>query len=567
MSRIIAFFTLFAFVCFVPLFAYGQTEERILGVGYIHQVLDMNQSLFHGHNACAPTSAVSIIRHYHLQSDPPAGEPLGYYVYNPYPTGSADMSGRLYSNTDETCSMDMNASGQHIHCVYGAHGYMVFQDGSSWLTNSNYMRLFLSNHGLTVGIVQPEANAFQTIKNNIDNGLPLIGHIQTTFGHYLIVIGYHDEIGTLNDQIVVNDPYGDRNGVWNGTTRGEELSYNINTVTFLDVTPIYPVGIYEKTVTDAGGWKADGRSQAFVDKYDEYSSIIGYPNNNHPFAPQEGTPTVHLWNGVEIQDYRQPDLTLPHFGVDGQSALILCPQTFQTPPTTRAFLLKEGFWGLYKCSEFNGPGRLNAPSSEEYTASENGNAVIKQNFLLGTMTMLAASVPGDVDIRVNFSGGAEEHWYYNPGLGSVECPMVRASLPDQWDITFTSAPSGAEIWRDDIRVGDDQVTPFTVQLIDGTYSYTAKMLGYQDVSQEFTVTSEMTVSFTLAGTGLTNPYGLHMVDCTTNQMTIAWNDNNAPSFLVYYKIYRNGLKFTGLFSRDRMRKEVWKLTLTIYELP
>src|SRR3989338_6504811 len=110
-------------------------------------------------------------------------------------------------------------------------------------------------------------------------------------------------------------------------------------------------------------------------------------------------------------------------------------------------------------------------------------------------------------------------------------------------VTFNSTPSVAGIYSDDVLVG---YAPFSVPLyLNYTYAYTAKMLGYQDVSQEFTVTSDMTVNFTLAGTGLTNPYGLHLVDCTTNQMTIAWNDNNAPSFLVYYKIYRNGSYFTS----------------------
>ncbi len=264
----------------------------------------------------------------------------------------------------------------------------------------------------------------------------------------------------------------------------------------------YP-GVY------ADGWHSDGTSQAILNRFNAENGKLGAPFDNR------GTAFVHTWYGVRLQDCKKDDV--PRYGSDGQTALAL------NNAGTAAHLLKEGFWCWLKYNQM----KIGPPESEEYLDTNPSSPHYnkwRQNF--GEEVLVWSGNPGDC----------------NEVIG-VHPKTVGGALIATHEVTFTSSPSSADLYSGDAKVG---VTPLTVSLLEGEmFTYTAKMLGYQDVSQTFTVTSDMTVSFTLAGTGLTNPYGLHMVDCTTNQMTIAWNDNNAPSSMVYYKIYRNGSYFTS----------------------
>lgn len=104
------------------------------------------------------------------------------------------------------------------------------------------------------------------------------------------------------------------------------------------------------------GWHDDGTSRSFRDAY-VYANAhsdneIGWAFDNG------GGPFVHRVHRVSMQDFIYTD-TDHQYGTDGQSAIILAPNGRE------AFLVKEGFWGAYKC--------LPGPQSNEDTTLVSGN--------------------------------------------------------------------------------------------------------------------------------------------------------------------------------------------------
>ncbi len=293
-------------------------RKVISGVPYIHQVLDMDQSKFNGHNACGPTSAVMMVKFHHLQPDPGCAYP-GWYVYNGY-VGFNDKSGQNYDgfNDDGLKENDEWARdydpfsdvNHHPHEVYGAHGFIVCNsntdDNPYWGAKESEIYAYLTNHGLVVR--QQNINIFSIIKKNIDAGLPLVGHSAIHRGtlavtHYLVIVGY--DTGDKNDEqkVVVYDPYGDACSTnWNGSARGIGVDYFLNGYcpnsstrhTEIDwVYEIHPIGIYNWFP----GWLSDvfpQNSQPFVDAYNNNGgeNVLGIPWNNG-----SGGPWVHMWPG------------------------------------------------------------------------------------------------------------------------------------------------------------------------------------------------------------------------------------------------------------------------------
>ena len=135
------------------------------------------------------------------------------------------------------------------------------------------------------------------------------------------------------------------------------------------------------------GWHSSS-SEAFINRYE---LKLGVPNDNR------GGIYVHEWPKPEdrntgkpyviIQDYLSEDKN-NRYGTDGQTALIY------NPAADKAYLLKEGFWGLYKPDkfvmpgghntliDFFGPHHLGAPRSDEHFYSGNENIIV-QEFELG----------------------------------------------------------------------------------------------------------------------------------------------------------------------------------------
>ncbi|MFA5173539.1 MAG: C39 family peptidase, partial [Candidatus Paceibacterota bacterium] len=283
------FFCLFALLVFGAASVFA--ERKVLDVPCVGQVMDMDQNKFLGYNACGPTSAVMILRFFHLQPDAPEGYPEGYYIYNGY-SGFTDKSGNSY-NTRFARDESSPNSGIYPHSVCGAHGFIVdFQQKSgvwTWLSIQDYLETYLENHGLqTSGSIT--SNLFSVIKQNIGSGLPLIAHVSGVglngkgYDHFLVITGYDGE------NVVVNDPFGDLNGTWNGSTEGNDVVYPLNgivnvkdkegkiigtrTINFDHIITAYPVGLFSEGWHDENVSLSSGRSQAFVNAY---RSDVGIP--------------------------------------------------------------------------------------------------------------------------------------------------------------------------------------------------------------------------------------------------------------------------------------------------
>ncbi|MFA6322974.1 MAG: C39 family peptidase, partial [Candidatus Buchananbacteria bacterium] len=316
-------------LCLMTPLAFGQGQCVTLDVPYIHQVLDMDQTKFFGHNACGPTSAVTILTHYGLLPPNTSGY-SGYYVYTGY-SGCTDYSGVAY--TTHT-AMDMDSHLNHIHSVVGAHGFTVddvYGDGSYWATNMEDLRIYLQNHGLDVsGWIQPavRSDLMPTIQTEVNAGRPLIGHVTITigtknYGHYLVITGIASPT-----QIVVNDPYGDYNARWNGTTIGKNVVYDINAVKLDRVITIKPR-------SDLVGWSLENRTtnQKFVDCWNQHGGEagVGWVHNDGASG------YVHQWSpwNYDCQNFRNAQ--------SQESAII-----YGAPFTSQAYLISGAVWEYYR---------------------------------------------------------------------------------------------------------------------------------------------------------------------------------------------------------------------------
>jgi len=152
----------------------------------------------------------------------------------------------------------------------------------------------------------------------------------------------------------------------------------------------------------------------FITSHQSTTNLVGkYPNSSvcqpilnyytahggesvfgHPFDNNSGTAYVHEWPKPEDrQSGNEPYVIIQDFsggiyGTDKQCAIIY------NPAADQAYLLKEGFWGLYKPDQFVmpgghntlidffGPHHLGAPRSDEHIYSGNENIIV-QEFELG----------------------------------------------------------------------------------------------------------------------------------------------------------------------------------------
>ncbi len=140
-----------------------------------------------------------------------------------------------------------------------------------------------------------------------------------------------------------------------------------------------------------GSWRNDGSSQAFLNAYNRHDGPVklGLPFDNG------GSVYIHEWpdddpiHNVLIQDYKNSDPET-QYGTDGETALIY------NRGINKAFLVKEGMWGLYKPPKADllpkyeeylhglfGPHDLGAPTSEEH--SEGSGDEILQTFDRGEL--------------------------------------------------------------------------------------------------------------------------------------------------------------------------------------
>ena len=384
---------------------YAEIKE-VANVSYIHQVMDMDGTKFLGHNACGPTSACMIARFHNVQPIPGSLYNNGWYVYNSY-AGFTDKSGQNY---EEDLARDWDGitekdtyNKHHPHEVCGAHGYMVFNSNSAidpyWGTDSSLLKGYLDNHELIVS-AQIISDRYDYIKKNIDAGLPLIGHSYVAGnGHYLVIIGYDTGTDGNEQNVIVNDPYGDAhdNDYWSGTEYGIGVTYPLDgNVTYLKddkttgtrsikidwIYTAHPVGVYfyfpgwrnEQTLSQPEE-QITQPSQPFVDCYNKDrdgksgKDIFGIPWNNG-----QG-PWVHHWpEGSSSQDTVFLQDFIDWNNNDHWWQLVLNQEMKEVFPVHGQILL---FW-------HNNYGYLNygEPICEEYNALDaaNRHKIVVQKF-------------------------------------------------------------------------------------------------------------------------------------------------------------------------------------------
>lgn len=161
------------------------------------------------------------------------------------------------------------------------------------------------------------------------------------------------------------------------------------------VVPVTPAPDYVAIFSD--GWHydnrstGDGRSQPILDAYFRYGGVdrLGLPFDNG------GTLYAHNWpsddpiHNVIIQDFKNTGLN--KYGTDGETALVY------NRGQNQCYLLKEGFWGIYKPPKYQvpaqyrylyglfGPHDLGAPKEDERRDSADNNIVI-QDFDRGKLS-------------------------------------------------------------------------------------------------------------------------------------------------------------------------------------
>ncbi len=198
-----------------------------LDVPYIHQVNDIDNA--DGNWACGPTSVAMILGYYgKLQPWPGAtanqgNSPTDGSEYAPYVT-------QAYTNNEHTYSATANDPlGKKVAGLYGT----ICPTG---LADWGLIRRVLEWHGLSS---QSLPLSFQSIVAALKRAHPvLIGNDLTAEGHILVAIGY-----TANNQLIVNDPYGNRFAYGYGSTSGKAVSYPwrcMRAHTALEVIGTYP---------------------------------------------------------------------------------------------------------------------------------------------------------------------------------------------------------------------------------------------------------------------------------------------------------------------------------------
>ncbi|MGA7729744.1 MAG: C39 family peptidase [Chloroflexia bacterium] len=197
-----------------------------LQVPFIHQVYDIVSA--DGNWACGPTSVAMVLAYYgKLQpwqdTAPENLKPTEGSQFAPYIT-------EVYTSSNHTYGvLAADPQGKKVAGLYGT----ICPTG---LADWSQMKRVLEWHGLNSKHIPL---SFEGVKAALTRGHPvLIGNDLTPAGHVLVAIGY-----TANNQLIVNDPYGNRFASGYGSTGGKSLSYSwkcLRPTNALEVIGTYP---------------------------------------------------------------------------------------------------------------------------------------------------------------------------------------------------------------------------------------------------------------------------------------------------------------------------------------
>ncbi len=211
----------------------GKTVLK-LDVPYVHQVNDVNNA--DGNWACGPASVLMVLAYFGKL------EPWPQYVAEhgtpvkpaTTPAATRPPSSRPTSTTDEVMKVDY---APYLTNVYtnGGHTYSATAPdprgnmlaglygtiSPSGLADWGRMKQVLEWSGLTTAYVAPTWNG---VVAALKRGHPvLLGNDLTAAGHIMVAIGY-----TSNNQLIVNDPYGNRFISGYGVNDGQGVYYAWN---------------------------------------------------------------------------------------------------------------------------------------------------------------------------------------------------------------------------------------------------------------------------------------------------------------------------------------------------
>ena len=257
--------------------------------------------------------------------------------------------------------------------------------------------------------------------------------------------------------------------------------YNLNNYLWTTTPPSPIVGYY------SDGWHNDGTSQAIYNAFNVLRANIGWPFDNG------GGIYVHYWQntytnppsiGVWVQDFKQA-LNRPHYGDDGQTAIILNDRTKQ------AYLVREGFWGFYKRHE--GYRNLGPPREGEYRPNNQrivpfGTVVARQDFEYGFLAWDGTEGPNAKIWAFNNDGSTKLIHSVTiivvDSPGGASSPVVVSTRPAG---KIVAAGSNTEIWHEGVLLG---TTPLALEGYEGfDYGMVARTPGQSDRPFEFTVGS------------------------------------------------------------------------------
>jgi hypothetical protein len=204
-------------------------------VPYVHQVNDVDGA--DGNWACGPTSVLMVLAYYGKLEPWPqyeaeqAGRPLQSTSgiqdmkanFAPYLTTTYTNNGHTYSAT---------APDPRGNRVAGLYGTIAPTGLADW----GRVKQVLGWHGLQTQYVTPTWNG---VVAALKRGHPvLLGNDLTPAGHVMVAIGY-----TANNQLIVNDPYGNRFAAGYGANNGQGVYYPWNCSRVhnaLEVIGVYP---------------------------------------------------------------------------------------------------------------------------------------------------------------------------------------------------------------------------------------------------------------------------------------------------------------------------------------
>jgi len=216
-----------------------------LDVPYIHQVNDVDGA--DGNWACGPTSVLMVLAYYSKlepwpeyeakQPAPPKAAQPGRapssrgadtgndemkVKYAPYLTNAYTNNGHTYSAT---------APDPRGNRVAGLYGTIAPTGLADW----GRIKQVLVWHGLQTQFVSP---TFNGVVAALKRGHPvLLGNDLTPAGHIMVAIGY-----TSNNQLIVNDPYGNRFKAGYGANDGDGVYYPWNCSRIRNALEV--VGVY-----------------------------------------------------------------------------------------------------------------------------------------------------------------------------------------------------------------------------------------------------------------------------------------------------------------------------------